>query len=220
MDKAKTILIAEDDEDDYLLIAEALDGAGSIKRHWVQDGEKLMDFLLDRNGHQRSLPRPDLILLDLNMPRKNGREALRDIKSNSSLRGIPIIVFTTSQATEDVDFCYESGANAYIRKPEKYDQLVEVFKGLIQFWFGMVQLPAKDGPSRRQAFKVLKKKSGRSRQWRPSQFVSKSLAVRPLLGRTVRAGGGELRPLRPSSPEWKPMPVPVHPREIFLSNGK
>jgi len=138
------ILLAEDDEDDYVLISEALKEskiANTIK--WVKDGVELMDYLLGQGAYEdpQSSPKPYLILLDLNMPRKDGREALREIKSNPKLRHIPVVVLTTSSMDEDVIASYDLGVNSYIRKPVNFSDFVEVVKTLGKYWFEIVEIP-------------------------------------------------------------------------------
>ena len=138
------ILMADDDEDDRLLTQEALQEARVANDlHFVVDGEDLMDYLHRRGAYTdpaRS-PRPGLILLDLNMPRKDGREALEEIKSDPTLRRIPVVVMTTSDAEEDLVRSYDLGANSYIRKPVSFDGLVEVMRGLTTYWYQIVELP-------------------------------------------------------------------------------
>lgn len=109
----------------------------------VTDGEDLMDYLYRRGKYAPpgEAPRPGLILLDLNMPKKDGREALRELKSDPDLRHIPIVVLTTSKAEEDIYRSYESGASSFISKPVTFNGLVEVMKGLGRYWFEMVDLP-------------------------------------------------------------------------------
>ena len=148
--QSAVILIAEDDEDDYLLITDTLKEyriANSI--HWVRDGEELMDYLL-RHGHYSDptlSPRPTLILLDLNMPKKDGREALREIKSTPRLRTIPVVVLTTSQSEEDVLRSYDLGVNSYVRKPMRFHDFVEEVRAIGRYWFEIVELPpTKEGP--------------------------------------------------------------------------
>ncbi len=138
------ILLAEDDEDDYVLISEALKEskiANTIK--WVKDGVELMDYLLRQGAYEdpQSSPKPYLILLDLNMPRKDGREALREIKSNPKLRHIPVVVLTTSSMDEDLIASYDLGVNSYIRKPVNFSDFVEVVKTLGKYWFEIVEIP-------------------------------------------------------------------------------
>jgi len=139
-----SILIAEDDEDDYLLTLEALKEAGvNNEVHWVKDGNETLEFLSSRlNGNNGSSGQlPGLILLDLNMPKKDGREALQEIKSNPDFRKIPVIVMTTSSAEIDVTHSYDLGVNSYITKPVSFDGLVEVMKTLKRYWFEIVSLP-------------------------------------------------------------------------------
>ena len=139
-----TILCAEDDPDDRLLMQDALAEAPLGSRLvFVEDGEDLMSYL-DRRGDwadPASSPRPDLILLDLNMPRKDGREALREIKSSASLRTIPVVILTTSAADTDIMGSYGIGANSYIIKPVTFDGLVQVMRQLGRYWLETVQLP-------------------------------------------------------------------------------
>ena len=138
------ILLAEDDEDDYLLISEALkESRLANKMHWVKDGEELMDYLHRRGNFadpERS-PFPGIILLDLNMPRKDGREALKEIKTDPALRKIPIIILTTYKAEEDILRSYDLGVNSFIRKPVQFEDFVEMVKVLGRYWFEIVELP-------------------------------------------------------------------------------
>lgn len=142
--KSIDILLAEDDEDDYLLISEALkESRLANKMHWVKDGEELMDYLHRRGDFadpERS-PFPGIILLDLNMPRKDGREALKEIKTDPALRKIPIIILTTSKAEEDILRSYDLGVNSFIRKPVQFEDFVEMVKVLGRYWFEIVELP-------------------------------------------------------------------------------
>jgi len=139
------LIIAEDDDDDFLLTVAAMEEAGlSAEIIRTKDGEELLDFLHRRGRHKSRDPLPDavLVLLDLNMPRKDGREALRDIKSDPSLRRLPVVVLTTSRAEEDVVRAYELGVNSFIRKPASFQQFVECVKALRHYWFETVQLPS------------------------------------------------------------------------------
>lgn len=138
------ILIAEDDPDDRLLILRALDRSHLRNEiRVVEDGEQLLDYLRrdGRYAEPASAPRPDLILLDLNMPRKSGREALREIKSDPVLRSIPVLVLTTSDAEADVLESYNGGANAYVTKPVTFEGLVSAVRRIDQFWLQIVKLP-------------------------------------------------------------------------------
>ncbi|HEX8831540.1 MAG TPA: response regulator, partial [Longimicrobium sp.] len=132
-----TILMADDDEDDRLLATEALaESRLSNELRCVEDGVELMDYLHRRGRYAppASAPRPGLILLDLNMPRKDGREALREIKSDPLLRSIPVVVLTTSRADEDIARSYDLGANSYIAKPVTFEGLVDVVRALGRYW--------------------------------------------------------------------------------------
>jgi CheY-like chemotaxis protein len=138
------ILIAEDDEDDYLLTIEALKEAGIDKQvKWVKDGEELMNYLEPTGKALRKAEAgyPSLILLDLNMPRKDGREVLEEIKNHRTLRKIPVVVLTTSKAETDINHAYDLGVNSYIQKPVRFSEFVEVIKVLSHYWFQIVKLP-------------------------------------------------------------------------------
>ncbi|HXE58062.1 MAG TPA: response regulator [Gemmatimonadales bacterium] len=142
-----TILWADDDPDDRLLIQEVL--AGSRWRHrvrFVEDGEELLEYLCHRGRYadRRSAPRPSLILLDLNMPRRDGREVLAEIKADPRLRDIPVVVITTSRAQEDVDRSYRLGVSSYITKPASYQELVEMLEVLSRYWGDFVRLPSNE----------------------------------------------------------------------------
>lgn len=139
--KPITILLADDDEDDRMNTQHA------FRRHhlanelrFVVDGEELMNYLAKR-GEYADAPRPGLILLDLNMPRKDGREALREIKADPDLRNIPVVVLTTSGEEEDILKTYDLGANSFIRKPVGFEALVRIVDTIGQYWFQVVELP-------------------------------------------------------------------------------
>ncbi|MBD2306070.1 response regulator [Chroococcidiopsis sp. FACHB-1243] len=139
-----TILMADDDEDDCMLAREALaESRLANDLYLVRDGEELMDYLHQRGQYTdlKLAPRPGLILLDLNMPKKDGREALREIKANPQLKHIPVVVLTTSKAEEDIYRSYELGANSYITKPVTFASLVEVMRTIGKYWFEIVELP-------------------------------------------------------------------------------
>jgi len=144
--KTITILMADDDPDDRVLTREALmENKLANDLHFVEDGEELMDFLKRQGKYeQQNTPRPGLILLDLNMPRKDGREALSEIKADPELRSIPIIVLTTSKAEEDIVKSYDLGVSSFITKPVTFDDLVKVAKAIGEYWFGIVVLPHKE----------------------------------------------------------------------------
>jgi two-component system, response regulator len=142
--KAINILIADDDPDDRLMARDALVQTLSVEGvFFVEDGEELMDYL-HHNGKfsNGNAPRPDLILLDLNMPRKNGAEALQEIRQDPNLRHIPIVVLTTSKEEEDIYKSYEVGVNSFITKPVTYESLLSTMKILGKYWFEIVELPS------------------------------------------------------------------------------
>ncbi len=137
------ILMADDDADDRMLTRDALHESrlGNPFRE-VEDGQELMDYLRRAGKYATAdAPRPGLILLDLNMPRMNGREALEQIKSDPNLQCIPVIILTTSKTEEDVLRSYGLGANSFITKPVTFDRLVEIVRTLGTYWFNIVQLP-------------------------------------------------------------------------------
>lgn len=134
------ILLVDDDEDDRYLTREAFHQHYPESRiSFAEDGEDLLDFLHYRGRYVESVHTlPELILLDLNMPRKDGREVLREIKANDQFRHIPIVVLTTSDAKDDVDTSYHDGANSFITKPPTFQRLSEVTKAIGQYWFSVV----------------------------------------------------------------------------------
>ena len=139
-----TILMADDDPDDCMLAKEALEEnrlANGLR--FVGDGEELMEYLYRRDKYKEpaAAPRPGMILLDLNMPRKDGREALKEIKADPNLRHIPVVILTTSKAEEDILRTYDLGASSFITKPVTFESLVEVMKALAKYWFEIVELP-------------------------------------------------------------------------------
>lgn len=140
---AIVILMADDDPEDVMLARDALaESRLANTLNVVEDGEQLLDYLYQRGKYnETNAPRPGLILLDLNMPRLDGREALSRIKSDASLKRIPVVVLTTSKAEEDVFRSYDLGANSYITKPVTFDSLVKVVRSLAEYWFGIVMLP-------------------------------------------------------------------------------
>jgi two-component system response regulator len=142
--KPIVILLAEDDADDRLLVKEALEEGRVLNElRFVGDGEELLEYLRRQGRYigEGQAPRPGLVLLDLNMPRKDGREALREIKADPELRRIPVVVMTTSKAEEDIFRSYDSGASSYITKPVTFDRLVELMKTMGQYWIEFVELP-------------------------------------------------------------------------------
>ncbi len=136
-----SILMAEDDVEDQMLVREAFEEARLANDlAIVNDGEELMAYL-HQDGKFADVSYPHIILLDLNMPRKDGREALKEIKSNPRLRRIPVIVLTTSSAEEDIISTYDMGISSYIRKPVTFDKLVDLVKELGRYWLEIVELP-------------------------------------------------------------------------------
>jgi CheY-like chemotaxis protein len=139
-----TILMADDDPDDRLMAREAFEESRLTNPlHFVSDGEELMDYLHRRGiyADEAAYPFPGLILLDLNMPRKDGREALREIRSDPQLRRLAVVVLTTSQADEDIIRSYDLGVNSFIVKPVTFAALVDVMRGISRYWFEIVALP-------------------------------------------------------------------------------
>jgi CheY-like chemotaxis protein len=143
---AFVILLADDDEDDRMMTADALASRLANGLKTVGDGEELMDYLYHRGKHAppASSPRPGLVLLDLNMPRRDGREALREMKADPELRSIPVVILTTSKTEEDIENAYNLGANSFIMKPVTFEGLVQAMKVVTEYWFQLVQLPAGD----------------------------------------------------------------------------
>jgi chemotaxis family two-component system response regulator Rcp1 len=144
-DWAKTIdiLLVEDNPGDVRLMQEALKESKIRNTIFVvEDGVEAMDFLL-RKGKYVNSPRPDLVLLDLNLPRKSGREVLAEIKSDASLRRIPVVVVTVSRDEEDIIKAYDLHANCYVTKPIDFNQFVKITKSIEEFWLEIVKLPQK-----------------------------------------------------------------------------
>lgn len=142
--KSIVILMADDDADDRLLAKDALTECRITNDlHFVENGEELLDYLRQTGKYASASgnTKPGLILLDLNMPRKDGREALQEIKSDPQLRSIPVVVLTTSRADTDISRIYELGANSFITKPVSFDALVKVMGDLVHYWFELVELP-------------------------------------------------------------------------------
>lgn len=139
------ILLADDDDDDVMLIKSALVESGI--EHFVNtvnNGEALLNYLHRTNGYNiENAPLPDIIILDLNMPRKDGREALKEIKDTPGLKRIPVLVFSTTKSKEDIAKCYEYGANSFITKPIVYSDLVTVLTHVCRFWCKTATLPNK-----------------------------------------------------------------------------
>lgn len=134
---APQVLLVEDSPDDVFFVREALAEVGfETELSVARDGQEAMEFLRDE-----ARPRPDLMLLDLNMPRKDGREVLAEVKADPELTDIPIVVLTTSSADEDIIAAYRGHANSYVRKPLAYDAFVDVVRSLERYWFSVATLP-------------------------------------------------------------------------------
>jgi two-component system, chemotaxis family, response regulator Rcp1 len=144
--KTLHILLVEDNPADMRLTMEALkEGKVLCHMHWVQDGEEALDFLYRRGAHESAI-RPDLILLDLNLPRIDGREVLAQIKADAQLRRIPVVILSTSKAEDDIIRSYDLHANCYITKyPVDFDNFIEVIRSIDRFWLALVTLPPRPG---------------------------------------------------------------------------
>jgi CheY-like chemotaxis protein len=138
------ILVADDDAEDRMMVKEALEESRLTNMiQFVENGEELMDYLHNKGrfADKEKYPTPGLILLDLNMPKKDGREALKEIKADDHLRMIPVVVLTTSKAEEDVLRTYDLGVSSFIAKPVTFTALVDMMKTLSKYWFEIVELP-------------------------------------------------------------------------------
>jgi CheY-like chemotaxis protein len=143
-DKSYSILIADDDAEDRMLLKDALEENQLPQTiHFVENGEELLDYLFSRGKftNRKQYPLPGLILLDLNMPKKDGREALKIIKETPHLRRIPVVVLTTSKAEEDILNTFDLGVSAFITKPTTYTALLEMTKTITKYWFELVERP-------------------------------------------------------------------------------
>jgi CheY-like chemotaxis protein len=136
-------VVSEDDDDDFFMIEKAIDSEAlkNFRTHRVHDGEALLDFL---NGQvtQKGPVQPMMVLLDLNMPKKDGRQALKEIKASEKLKKIPILVLTTSEAKEDIHQSYMLGANAYFIKPSSFKEFQQMLQTIGSHWFKFARLPA------------------------------------------------------------------------------
>lgn len=143
----KIVLLVEDDPDDIYLIGEAIDECQlNVHIYIVEDGEQMLDYLYQRGDYSDPsiAPKPDLILLDLNMPRKDGREALNELKQDPKMRSIPIVVLTTSSAEKDKNFSYDQGASGFVTKPVTFSGLKETMCKIGSYWIETVQLPEEE----------------------------------------------------------------------------
>ncbi len=139
--------MVDDDVDDCTLVRDALEEIGaSHDLRFAGDGEELFDYLEGRGrfATRKAAPRPDLILLDLQMPRKNGRESLKQLKTERAWRRIPVVVLTTSTAVDDINYAYEMGVNSYVTKPATFRTLVEAVRLITTYWFELVEPPQND----------------------------------------------------------------------------
>ncbi len=142
--KAGCLVFADDDENDYVLLSCAAHRANlPVQVCWVKDGVELLEYLRHEGRYSGSNTSPDpaLVLLDLNMPRKDGREALNEIRRDPGLRSVPVVILTTSRAAEDIQLTYQAGANSFISKPAEFQRLVEIMELLKHYWFELVSLP-------------------------------------------------------------------------------
>ena len=139
-----TIVLADDDPDDRALVGEALEEAGlPVDLRTVADGPELLDYLRREGRYaNEEAPVPDLVLLDLNMPRMNGHEVLKAIRGDNRIKATPVIVLSTSARDDDIVRAYESGGNSFITKPSSFPGLVEVMRALDKYWFKLVEIPA------------------------------------------------------------------------------
>ena len=146
-ERSLVILMADDDAEDCLLVKEAVEEAGFAHvLRFVADGEELLEYLKGEGRYEAArTPRPDLILLDLNMPRRDGREALQQIKADPRLLDIPVVVLTTSASEDDVSFCYRNGASSFVSKPTSFRDWIDGLRILCSYWFDFVRLPT-EGP--------------------------------------------------------------------------
>lgn len=148
--ETRVVLMADDDHDDFVMVKDAFAACGNtVKLSRVSDGEELLEYLFRRNRYLDlgSAPAPSLILLDLNMPRKNGSEVLAEIKTHPVLKQIPVVVLTTSKRASDVAMCYEMGANSYLTKPDSFNALVDMLNATVTYWLETVELPSYNSTS-------------------------------------------------------------------------
>jgi|GEM_PF-256117 CheY-like chemotaxis protein len=156
-DKSYAVLMIDDDEDDFILVKEALESQGlNVDLYWAKDGDEAMNFLFRRGGYANART-PDLILLDLNMPGKDGFEVLMDLKAHGGLRKIPVVILTSSRDQKSVSRGYHVGASSFMLKPLSFDEMANAMQSLCEYWFAMVQLPKSSaGPARKTVKKAPK----------------------------------------------------------------
>jgi DNA-binding response OmpR family regulator len=145
----------DDDEEDFILVKEALESKGlKVDLYWARDGDEAMNFLFRRGGYANART-PNLILLDLNMPGKNGFEVLRDLKAHEGLRKIPVVILTSSRDQRNVSRGYNVGASSFMLKPLSFDEMANAMQSLCEYWFALVQLPKNPaGPARKSVKKA------------------------------------------------------------------
>jgi chemotaxis family two-component system response regulator Rcp1 len=149
MKKTPKVLLVDDNPADVALVCEAsAGGANPSQIRHVVDGEKAIAYLRRTEEYAEAL-RPDLIILDLNLPRKDGRKVLAEIKGDADLRTIPVVIFSTSQAPQDIAGCYELGANCYVSKPMEMDSFFSAIRSIETYWFETAHLPGEDNDGRR-----------------------------------------------------------------------
>ncbi len=152
-DKSFAILMIDDDEEDFMLVNEALKSRGvKVDLYWAQDGDEAMNFLFHQ-GEYAQAPTPNLILLDLNMPGKDGFEVLRDLKAHEGLRKIPVVILTSSRDQKNISHGYNIGANSFMLKPLTFDEMASAMQSLCEYWFALVQLPKSTAGRARKAVK-------------------------------------------------------------------
>jgi DNA-binding response OmpR family regulator len=149
-DKSFAILMIDDDEEDFTLVKDALESKQiKVDLYWAADGDEAENFLY-RRGEYSNAPSPDLILLDLNMPGKDGFEVLRDLKANGNFRKIPVVILTSTQDHRSVSRGYKIGASSFMLKPLTFDEMANAMQSLCEYWFALVQLPnASPEPARK-----------------------------------------------------------------------
>lgn len=144
----RIVLMADDDQEDFILVSEAFEENGlNVELHWVEDGEEAMDYLAHRGKYAspESSPRPDLILLDVTMPRKDGLETLKELKGHPELRKIPVVMLTASRKKEHMSSSYRFGADMFLIKPCSFAEMIQAMGSLCAYWFNIVRLPEKAG---------------------------------------------------------------------------
>jgi CheY-like chemotaxis protein len=154
--KSFTILMIDDDEEDFILVKDALESKlVKVDLYWAQDGDEALEFLL-RRGDYADAPVPNLILLDLQMPGKNGFEVLMDLKAQEALRKIPVVILTSSADEKHVARGYNIGASSFMLKPLSFDEMADAMQSLCEYWFALVQLPKSSaGPSKKKITKAV-----------------------------------------------------------------